>query len=370
MILHAAFPFRADSPVKEGLFPCPKKEMKKPPTSAKEKKMSANAVTLLDAAKRFDNTGKIAKLVEIMAQTNEILEDALWLEGNLPTGHRTTVRTGLPAAAWRILNYGVQPSKSTTKSIDDTCGMLEAYAEVDKSLADLNGASADWRMSEEAGFVEAMNQEMAKTLFYGDIHEEPQKFMGLSPRYNALSGFDCAENVLDFGGTGGANTSIWLCGWGEDTLHGIFPKGSQAGLQIKDLGEQTLLDDNGGHYQGYRSHFKWDCGLSLRDWRYAVRICNIDTASFADIINGSAASVGTNLIRLMIAAANKIPSANKAQMAWYMNRDVKTVLDIMAMEKANVQLSVDQIEGKPVTRFLGMPVRRVDALHNNEERLV
>ncbi|HBV41927.1 MAG TPA: hypothetical protein DEB43_04695, partial [Desulfovibrio sp.] len=129
--------------------------------------MSANAVTLLDAAKRFDNTGKIAKLVEIMAQTNEILEDALWLEGNLPTGHRTTVRTGLPAAAWRILNYGVQPSKSTTKSIDDTCGMLEAYAEVDKSLADLNGASADWRMSEEAGFVEAMNQEMAKTLFYG-----------------------------------------------------------------------------------------------------------------------------------------------------------------------------------------------------------
>ncbi len=248
--------------------------------------------------------------------------------------------------------------------------MLEAYAEVDKSLADLNGASADWRMSEEAGFVEAMNQEMAKTLFYGDIHEEPQKFMGLSPRYNALSGFDCAENVLDFGGTGGANTSIWLCGWGEDTLHGIFPKGSQAGLQIKDLGEQTLLDDNGGHYQGYRSHFKWDCGLSLRDWRYAVRICNIDTASFADIINGSAASVGTNLIRLMIAAANKIPSANKAQMAWYMNRDVKTVLDIMAMEKANVQLSVDQIEGKPVTRFLGMPVRRVDALHNNEERLV
>ena len=153
---------------------------------------------------------------------------------------------------------------------------------------------------------------MAKTLFYGNTHEEPQKFMGLSPRYNALSGFDCAENVLDFGGRGNANTSIWLCGWGENTLHGIFPKGSQAGLQIKDLGEQTLLDDNGGHYQGYRSHFKWDCGLSLRDWRYAVRICNIDTASFADIVNGTTQNAGTSLIRLMIAAANKIPSASNA----------------------------------------------------------
>ncbi len=328
------------------------------------------ASNLLDAAKRFDGNGKIIKLVEIMSKSNEILEDALWVEGNLPTGHRTTIRTGLPAATWRLLNYGVQPSKSTTKSVDDSCGMLEAYAEVDKSLADLNGSTADWRMTEESGFVEAMNQEMANTLFYGNTHVEPQKFMGLAPRFNALSGYEGAQNVISYGGTGSANTSIWLCGWGENTLHGIFPKGSKAGLQINDLGEQTLLDDHGGHYQGYRSHFKWDCGLSLRDWRYVVRICNIDTASFGSIIDGSKENVGTSLIRLMIAAANKIPASNKAKMVWYMNRDVKTVLDIMAMEKSNAHLSIDQVEGKPVTHFLGMPVRRVDNLSNEEEALV
>lgn len=324
---------------------------------------------LLDSAKRFDSKGKIIKLVEILAQSNEILDDALWVEGNLPTGHRTSIRSGLPAATWRLLNYGVQPSKSTTKTVDDTCGMLEAYSEVDKSLADLNGTTADWRMSEEFGFVEAINQEMAKTFFYGNTHIQPERFMGLSPRYNALSGFDASENVLDFGGTGSANTSIWLCGWGDNTLHGIYPKGSKAGLLINDFGEQTLSDDKGGHYQGYRSHFKWDCGLTLRDWRYVVRICNIDTTGFSEIISGNEAA-GTNLIRLMIAAANKIPPANKVKLAWYMNREVKTVLDIMAMEKNNVHLSIEQVGGKPITHFLGIPIRRVDALRNNEEALV
>ena len=328
------------------------------------------ATNLLDAAKRFDGSGKITRLVELMSKTNEILDDAMWVEGNLPTGHRTTIRTGLPAATWRLLNYGVQPTKSTTKSIDDTCGMLESYAEVDKSLADLNGSTANWRMSEESGYVEAMNQEMATTLFYGNTHIEPQKFMGLSPRFNALTGSDSAENVLNFGGTGAKNTSIWLCGWGENTLHGIFPKGSSVGLQINDLGEQTLLDSNGGHYQGYRSHFKWDCGLSMRDWRYIVRICNIDTETFSSIIDGTKENVGTSLIRLMIGAANKVPATNKAKMAWYMNRDVKTVLDIMAMEKVNAHLSIDHVEGKPITHFLGIPVRRVDALMNTEEALV
>lgn len=330
----------------------------------------SQAINLFDAAKRFDSEGKIMNLVEIMAQSNEILDDALWVEGNLPTGHRTTIRTGLPQATWRLLNYGIQPAKSTTKSVDDTCGMLEAYAEVDKALADLNGASADWRMSEESGFVEAMNQEMAKTFFYGNTHVQPERFMGLSPRYNALTGFDASGNVLNYGGTGEKNTSIWLCGWGDNTLHGIYPKGSKAGLQINDLGEQTLQDSHGGHYQGYRSHFKWDCGLSLRDWRYAVRICNINTDSFVSIINGTKASIGTSLIRIMIAAANKIPSANKAKLAWYMNRDVKTILDIMASEKNNVHLSIQNAEGKPVTHFLGIPIRRVDALHNKENALV
>lgn len=136
----------------------------------------------------------------------------------------------------RLLNYGVQPSKSTTVQVTDSVGMLETYAEVDKSLADLNGNTAEFRLSEDRAFIEAMNQQMAQTLFYGDSSVNPQQFMGLSSRYSSLSAGN-AQNIIDAGGTGTDNTSIWLVVWGENTVHGIFPKGQKAGIQMEDKGQ-------------------------------------------------------------------------------------------------------------------------------------
>jgi hypothetical protein len=51
-------------------------------------------------------------IIEMLSQTNEIMIDMLVIEGNLPTGHKSTVRTGLPTATWRLLNYGIVPTKS------------------------------------------------------------------------------------------------------------------------------------------------------------------------------------------------------------------------------------------------------------------
>ena len=126
--------------------------------------LAVTAATLSDWARRVDPDGKIAKIVEILNLTNPILEDMPFVMGNLPTGHRTTIRSGLPSVTWRLLNYGVQPSKSRTVQVTDTIGMLEAYAEVDKVLADLNGNTPAFRLSEDKAFIEAMNQEMASTL--------------------------------------------------------------------------------------------------------------------------------------------------------------------------------------------------------------
>ncbi len=117
--------------------------------------IGANALTLSDWAKRVKD-GKVQKIVEIMNLINPIIDDMMFVEGNLPTGHKTTIRSGLPSVAWRLLNYGVQPSKSRTVQVTDTVGMLEAYAEVDKALADLNGNTAEFRLSEDRAFLEAM----------------------------------------------------------------------------------------------------------------------------------------------------------------------------------------------------------------------
>lgn len=174
--------------------------------------MTALAVTnptLLDVAKRTDPDGKIASIVELLNATNPILTDMSWMEGNLPTGHRSTVRTGLPAPTWRKLYGGVQPTKSTTAQVTDSCGMLEAYAEVDKALADLNGNASAFRLSEDRAHIEGLSQEMASTLFYGNEKTEAEAFTGLAPRYNSLSAQN-ADNIIDAGGSSTDNTSIWL----------------------------------------------------------------------------------------------------------------------------------------------------------------
>lgn len=333
--------------------------------------LASSALTLGEWATRLDPGGKPAAVIELLGQTNEMLTDMLWMQCNDGAGHKTTVRTGLPTATWRLLNYGVQKSKSTTAQVRDSTGMLEAYSEIDKALADLNGNTAEFRMGEDMAFIESMNQGMQGTVVYGNTTTAPERFTGLAPRFSALSAPN-GGNIVNAGGSSNTNTSIWLIGWGQNTCHGLFPKGSKAGLQVRDLGEQPLYDANNNTYQGYRTHFKWDCGLTVRDWRFVVRIANI---------NVTAGAVTTsNLVNTLIAAVNKLPFVSAAgnspppggtkpgqvNTAFYCNRTVRAALDIQAMAKTNNFLTIETRDSKPYTAFRGIPIRICDQITNAE----
>jgi hypothetical protein len=325
--------------------------------------LSATNPTLLDLAKRLDPNGKIDAIAELLSQTNEVLEDMTWVEGNLPTGHRSTIRTGLPTPTWRKLYGGVQPQRSTTAQVTDSCGMLEAYAEVDKALADLAGNTAAFRLSEDRAFIEGMNQKFASTLFYGNETTEPEAFTGLAPRFNSLSANN-AENIIVGGGSGADNNSIWLVVWGPNTVHGIVPKGSKAGLQVEDKGQITIenVDGASGRMEGYRTHYRWDCGLVVRDWRYIVRIPNIDLSDLT-----KAASAGADLIDLMTQAIEQIPALSMGRPVFYTSRKVKSFLRRQIMNKVvSSTLTMDAVAGKHVLAFDGIPVKRVDQLAANE----
>lgn len=320
--------------------------------------------TLLDLTKRLDPNGKIDTIAEMLTQTNEILEDMVWIEGNLPTGHRTTVRTGLPEATWRKLYGGVQPSKSRTAQITDSCGMLEAYAEVDKALADLNGNTAAFRMSEDRAHVEGMNQTFASTLFYGNESTQPEAFTGFAPRFNDQAA-ENGSNIITSAATpdGSDNASIYLVVWGANTVHGIYPKGSMAGLKMEDKGQVTIenVDGAGGRMEAYRSHYRWDCGLSVRDWRYVVRI-NLDLEDV--VANGT---TGPVLDSLMRKALRRVPSLSMGRPAFYCNRDVLEALDEQSANKTTLAFkTVEDAQGRLVSRFLGVPIRRCDALLSTE----
>lgn len=326
--------------------------------------LSTGALSLHDWAKRLDPDGKVPTIVELLMQTNQILLDMRFIEGNLPTGHRTTVRTGLPAVAWRLLNQGVTPSKSTTAQIDEQAGMLEAWSEVDCDLAALNGNVGEFRLSEGRAFLEAMNQEMAQTVFYGNVGLAPEEFLGFTPRYSSLSAGN-GQNVISGGGAGSDNSSVWLVIWNENTCTGIFPKGSKAGLVHEDFGKVTVEMTNGiagSRMRAYQERWQWKAGLVVKDWRYAVRIANIDISNL--VTKASAA----DLTELMIRATHRIPALGMGRAAFYMNRTCFQMLDIQRRDdvQSGGSLSYDVVDGIRRPTFRGIPIAICDALLETE----
>jgi hypothetical protein len=342
-------------------------------------------LTLADWAKRQDPDGGTPIIVDLLSQSNEWLSDMSWIEGNQTSGHKTTVRTGLPEGTWRMLYQGISPTKSTTAQIVENCGNLEGVSRIDKDLADLNGNSAQFRMGEDAAFIEGMSQQFSSALAYSNSLQTPAQFMGFAPRYNTLStAAAVSANIIDAGGTGSTNTSIWFVGWGPNTVTGIFPKGKMAGLQMLDKGEVVYYPGDGKQYQTYQSLFKWECGLCVRDWRYVVRICNIDV----DLLD---ATTAPNLANLLVMAANKFPTApaglsavqsaerpsgvvGPARFAIYCNRTVRTALELQLLNKpsgsnTNIYLTSAEWDGKVISLFRGVPIRTVDSLLNTETRV-
>lgn len=322
--------------------------------------LKSKYATLADLVGRLDGDGNIAPIAEILNQELPILKDLGFVECNKTDGYLHTIRTGLPEPTWRKLYGGVQPSKSETAQVTDTCGNLESYAEVDKDLADINGNTAAWRLSEDRAFIEAMGQTMAQTMFYGDTSKNPERFMGIASRYNRLSSGTkppaSSRNVVSCGGTGNNLTSIYFIS--HAVFHGIYPKGSKAGLSKTDRGQVTVTKSDGSMYEAYRTHYKWVAGTTLDDWRGCARVCNI-------ALSGTA-TTGDALIKAMIEAKNKIEAKYLSRLKIYVPRDIKTVLELAALEKSASCLSITEAAGQFQTSFFGIPIEVCDAISTAE----
>ncbi len=340
---------------------------------------------LLDWARMTDPDGTIAEIAWLLAQSNEILKDMIHREGNLPLGHKVTVNAGLPQGTWRGNNQGVASTKPINAQYQFSIGMLTDYSKVDKAEATLNGEVGKFRWTLDQSHIEGLSQQVASAMFYSNEAVNPTQFTGFSPYYNSLSTSTAqtAKNVIDGGGSANANASMWLIGWGDRTTYALHPKGSQAGLVFEDKGDvRELYDSNGNGYEGYTSYFEWKIGLAIQNWLYNVRIANIDTTTA-----GLLGTTPPDLNVLMSTAVNKIPTTTRrvstitetdapgdpvpgTNLAWYMNRTVRTALDIQAIRDKNVLISMNDYAGQPVAEWRGVPVRVVDALLTTEGTVV
>jgi hypothetical protein len=333
--------------------------------------------TLADWSKEVDPKGKTPVIVNLLSQTNEITIDATFLPGNLPTGHRVTVDTGLPGVTKRAINEGVLPTAGHSSQFDEAFSMFEAFSEVDAALVKLNGNNSGYRMNQARRFMESMNQDVAQSVLYGNPADDPKDFLGLAPRMNEYTNGGNSANVLHAGGdTADVQTSIYLVVWGPGSVFMGFPEGSAGGLYHEDHGLKTAYDVGavaGTRMMVYEDWFKWDTGLVVEDWRSCVRICNIEVSDLQALIDTQAPAVtaaGTNIINRMEEALYR-PTNKSGRYVFYMNRSTHAGLSRMAMEKNSAAVTVEtglSQFGTPMrwTAFMGVPIRQVDRILNTE----
>ena len=325
--------------------------------------LGANYLTLADRLKRTENGKIAAEIIEMISETNEVLQDANALQCNDGTNHITTIRTGLPSAVFRNLYGFVPSSKSTTEQVKDVTGMLETYSIVDVDLVDKSENPKLFRLSESSAFIEAMNQKLQETIFYGSIKENAAAFDGLAARYSKKStdAKKIGSNVIDAGGKGADNTSIWFVTWGDLHTSLLYPQGSQAGVQHKDDGILTETSSTGGKRKVYQDHFKMDVGLSVRDWRSTCRIANI---SISDLAGDNA----SDLEELLNKAYYKIRRfAKTGKTAIYCNSAVLMHFEAQLKAKTNVNFTIKEYLNENILHYKNIPIRECEQITCSED---
>ena len=329
-------------------------------------------LTLSDFAKMEKPNGDIAELVNILAQTNDLWKYLPFQECNDGTAHETTIVTGLPQGAWVRYNQGRTPAKGSTAQIRAQTGMIELPIVIDKHLAEKRGADrvAQARTKQAMLAIEGLTQQATTALFYEDERTNPERITGLAPHYSTVNTATAAsaQNVIDCGGTGSDNLSIWMLELGEGKISGLLPQGKASGVQRLDRGIVDVTDSTGiagSTFLAYKEVLSWSLGLVVENWTCGVRLCNIDVSNL--IANsGSQADLWTKIIM----GLGKLPTSSMGKRVICMNRTAFTWLRIQALAKAAYQTTFETVEGKPVTMIDGIPVCVCDALLTTEARVV
>lgn len=337
--------------------------------------------TYSEWAMRMDSTGKTSELVNLQSQTNAVLEDCMAVQCQSGNAFEFTQVVSLPTPVRRQFNQGVAPTQASVGKQVQTCVQYADTVRIDDSLARLNGNLNELRAQEDRLHLEGMGQKVAGDLFYSGVSGDPTQYLGLSNIYNTVNSAtsNIAKNVIDGGGTGSNNASMWLIGWGPSQIHTIFPNGLPAGMVHMDKGLQQTLDTNSNVFWAWTSWIEHNIGLCIHDWRYGVRAANLDVTLFG---GGSSA----NLIAILTAMVYKPPimpvgvgpvqtsddpgRVVMARNAIYLNRTVYLALDLQAQNKTNVLLKMEQWDGMAVLTFRGIPIRVNDSLLNTEARVV
>ena len=327
--------------------------------------------TLADMAKETDPNGQPAAIAELLNQTNSMLDDIPWVMSNGADSHTFSSRTSLPTVTTYTVNSGIAPTTATSAQSVVNVGRIGTVSEVAKDVAEFGGNLQANLFNQSKAHIEAMGQRFSELLITGNqLTGDAGEFNGFYQAYNVLGGVQ-DDNIVDAGGTGSDNTSILLVGWGLDKTFCVFPKGSVVGLEQSDRGLEVVEDtagvgSTGTRLEAYRSFFYWKAALVIEDWRYTVRIVNIDISALRT------KTAAADLFDEMTRSEHRIPTLEVVSPVFYANRDILQALDIQVRDdvQGGGQLGYMDVAGRRVRSFRGIPIRIVDRIGVTEARVV
>lgn len=327
-----------------------------------------------------DGNSIAADIVEILAEFTPVIQDAVVLTANNGSSMVHSVRDKLPEVTWGRLYKGVKPSKSGRSQVTDTSGFVEGLSSIDSRLVQIAGSKGDaLRLSEARGFLQAMAIEAEKAIWYADAITRPEQFKGFAARANFIGAGTQGTNIIDAGGVGSDNTSIWFVNWSEDYNFLFHPENTPAGIERMDMGKQRATDADGGVYYVLEEMFRWYLGVGSKDPRGLVRIANIDVSEaqagnvdLYALMRRAYYTLGSRRFgKYKDAQGNVIAgAAAKGRTAIYMNKDMLEVLDTLSTNGGStdnfVRLTRAELDGEEVPSYRNMVVRETDAIVNTE----
>ena len=321
--------------------------------------MTDNRFTLLDVMKRIDPDGTPATVIQLLAEENNLLQTMPFFPTNKETFHQISVQTGLPGAEFIGLNEGVDATKGNVAQMTFDTGFIEMRDQIDDNILTLTPNAISMISMESMMKMESMSQKITSAVFNGSL-ANPKEFVGLAEYYSASStnpqnsGF----NILDGGGTGADNESIWLVCWGPMRVYGIFPKNiGTAGFQNIFDGLHLVTAINQKSLRVWQNTYKWHAGLVVADWRSTVRIANLDISDLKTSAPGA-----TFLTDLLVTAIERIRGVGPKSPQIYMSEQMMTFLRLQIRKESNVNLTFENVAGRKVMMFDGIPVNKVDQL--------
>lgn len=325
------------------------------------------AYTLPDVLRTRAPNGKHMSAVDVLSGNYPLVEEMVNIEANDVTSHQFLRTSSEPSGSLVRLNEGAPFTAANVVPVREQLCRLEANAQVDERILEKAPDPIRYRREREAMHFRGLIKQYHSIVFTGNMGTDDKSINGLATRYGVVNAVDggVTGNVQSMGATTGTtNSSIWLLKHGPNEFFGIYPYGSAGGIKEEDWGKETAYDASSNPYKVYRTHWSWEFGIGVADERCVQRLCNIAASgnhSFFE--DGTTVQKGE---RKLIDMIERLPGGNTDNCALYCGPQMLAQFRKRLNDKSNLFFTVEDVWGRKMLSFMGIPIIRVDTLSATE----